>query len=101
MFRTPVALLGAATLSLGLAIAPPVLAEMEVEVARDSRGRVYTVDMDSRRFYRNSNGIAMALSKWILASRLLAMITGIGQPPPAIPTMLRVNFPPTKVGGFQ
>ncbi|WP_297047373.1 hypothetical protein [Thermosynechococcus sp. M98_K2018_005] len=51
MFRTPVALLGTATLSLGLAIAPPVLAEMEVKVARDSRGRVYTVDMHSRRFY--------------------------------------------------
>ncbi|MDR5638243.1 MULTISPECIES: hypothetical protein [unclassified Thermosynechococcus] len=57
MFRTPVALVGAATLSLSLAIAPPSFAEMEVEVARDSRGRVYTVDMDSRRFYRNRNGI--------------------------------------------
>ncbi|HIK24903.1 MAG TPA: hypothetical protein IGP91_03520 [Thermosynechococcus sp. M46_R2017_013] len=36
--------MGAATLSLGLAIAPFVWAEMEV--ARDSRGRVYTVDME-------------------------------------------------------
>lgn len=57
MLRTPVAVVGAVTLSLGLAIAPPVLAEREVEVARDSKGRVYTVDMDSRRFYTNSHGV--------------------------------------------
>ncbi|WP_298617111.1 hypothetical protein [uncultured Thermosynechococcus sp.] len=37
-------------MSLGWAIAPSVLAEMEV-------ARVYTVDMHSRRFYRNRNGI--------------------------------------------
>ncbi|WP_198406000.1 hypothetical protein [Parathermosynechococcus lividus] len=51
MLRPSFALLGAATLGLTVAIAPPVLAEREVEVARDSRGRVYTADMDSRRFY--------------------------------------------------
>ncbi|WP_448533614.1 hypothetical protein [Parathermosynechococcus lividus] len=57
MLRPSFTLLGAATLGLTVAIAPPVLAEREVEVARDSRGRVYTADMDSRRFYTNSNGI--------------------------------------------
>ncbi|WP_297040583.1 hypothetical protein [Thermosynechococcus sp. OHK43] len=57
MLRTHVALVGAATLSLGLAIAPPAFAEQEVEVARDSKGYVYTVDMHSRRFYTNQNGI--------------------------------------------
>ncbi|BAC08613.1 hypothetical protein [Thermosynechococcus vestitus] len=57
MFRTYIALVGAATFSLGLAIVPPAWAEQEVEVARDSRGRVYTADMDSRRFYTNGHGV--------------------------------------------
>ncbi|MDG2990959.1 hypothetical protein L3556_08470 [Candidatus Synechococcus calcipolaris G9] len=46
---------------LGVAVimtaAMPVLAEQEVPVARDSNGRVYTADMDSREFYQNSNGV--------------------------------------------
>lgn len=43
--------------TLVMAVAMPVLAEREVAVARGDNGLVYTVDMDSRSFYQNSNGV--------------------------------------------